>query len=38
MMRKTRLMVILGALIFEVLHTGEPTSYLIKLGYRVWNW
>jgi hypothetical protein len=23
---------------FEVFHTGEATSYLIKLGYRIWNW
>ena len=26
------------ALGFEVFHTGEATSYLIKLGYRIWNW
>ena len=23
---------------FEVFHVGNATSYLIKLGYRVWNW
>jgi hypothetical protein len=23
---------------FEVFHTGEATSYLIKLGYRLWTW
>jgi hypothetical protein len=23
---------------FEVFHTGEAMSYLIKLGYRIWNW
>jgi len=23
---------------FEVFHVGNATSYLIKLGYRIWNW
>jgi hypothetical protein len=23
---------------FEVFHTGEAVSYLMKLGYRIWNW
>ena len=23
---------------FEVFHVGDATSYLIKLGYRIWNW
>jgi hypothetical protein len=23
---------------FESLHTGIATSYMIKLGYRIWNW
>jgi hypothetical protein len=23
---------------FEVFHTGEAISYLMKLGYRIWNW
>lgn len=23
---------------FEVFHVGNATSYLIKLGYRLWNW
>jgi hypothetical protein len=23
---------------FEVFHTGEVTSYLIKFGYHIWNW
>ena len=23
---------------FEVFHTGETISYLMKLGYRIWNW
>jgi hypothetical protein len=22
----------------EVFHTGEATSYLLKMGYRMWNW
>lgn len=22
----------------EVFHTGEATSYLLKMGYRLWNW
>jgi hypothetical protein len=22
----------------EVFHTGETMSYLMKLGYRIWNW
>jgi hypothetical protein len=31
----TKKMVDLG---FEVFHPGKATSYLIKLGYRIWNW
>jgi hypothetical protein len=23
---------------FEVFHVGNATSYLLKLGYRMWNW
>ena len=23
---------------FEVFHTGEAVSYLMKLGYHIWNW
>ena len=23
---------------FEVFHVGNATSYLLKLGYRLWNW
>lgn len=23
---------------FEVFHTGETVSYLMKMGYHIWNW